>query len=53
VTLSAALVDAVLELAHALDDDTIGAVKAALVRPLSRADDGSLSCDFDIALRPA
>jgi catechol 1,2-dioxygenase len=36
-----------------LDDDTIGAVKAALVRPLSRAEDGSLSCDFDIALRPA
>jgi protocatechuate 3,4-dioxygenase beta subunit len=36
-----------------LDDDTIGAVKSALVRPLARGEDGSLSCDFDIALRRA
>jgi protocatechuate 3,4-dioxygenase beta subunit len=35
-----------------LDDDTIGAVKAALVRPVKREGD-HLTCDFDIALRPA
>jgi catechol 1,2-dioxygenase len=35
-----------------LENDTIGAVKPALVRPLAREDD-RLRCDFDIALRPA
>jgi protocatechuate 3,4-dioxygenase beta subunit len=35
-----------------LENDTIGAVKPALVRPLAR-EDGHLRCDFDIALRPA
>jgi len=35
-----------------LDDDTIGAVKPALVRPVKREGD-HLTCDFDIALRPA
>ena len=35
-----------------LEQDTIGAVKPALVRPLQRSD-GHLTCDFDIALRPA
>jgi catechol 1,2-dioxygenase len=34
-----------------LENDTIGAVKPALVRPLAR-EDGHLGCDFDIALRP-
>jgi protocatechuate 3,4-dioxygenase beta subunit len=34
-----------------LDDDTIGAVKAALVRPVEQHDD-HLTCDFDIVLRP-
>jgi protocatechuate 3,4-dioxygenase beta subunit len=34
-----------------LENDTIGAVKSALVRPLLR-ENGHLSCDFDIALRP-
>ena len=33
-----------------LENDTIGAVKAALVRPLEREGD-HLACDFDIALR--
>jgi protocatechuate 3,4-dioxygenase beta subunit len=47
-----------------LDDDTIGAVKAALVRPLERHEDAReiaergldapfATCDFDIRLRPA
>ena len=44
-----------------LDDDTIGAVKPALVRPLTRHEDGTqrglghpfYTCDFDIRLRPA
>ena len=46
-----------------LDDDTIGAVKPALVRPLERHDDAAeiearglgapfSTCDFDIRLRP-
>jgi protocatechuate 3,4-dioxygenase beta subunit len=35
-----------------LENDTIGAVKAALVRPVERRDD-HLECGFDIALRPA
>jgi len=35
-----------------LDDDTIGAVKPALVRPVERRGD-HLGCDFDIALAPA
>jgi protocatechuate 3,4-dioxygenase beta subunit len=34
-----------------LDDDTIGAVKPALVRPVHRRGD-RLECDFDIVLRP-
>ncbi|MGH2946603.1 MAG: dioxygenase [Solirubrobacteraceae bacterium] len=34
-----------------LENDTIGAVKPALVRPLERQGD-HLTCDFDIALRP-
>jgi protocatechuate 3,4-dioxygenase beta subunit len=34
-----------------LDDDTIGAVKPALVRPLER-EDGHLACRFDVVLRP-
>jgi protocatechuate 3,4-dioxygenase beta subunit len=34
-----------------LEHDTIGAVKPALVRPVSR-EDGHLACDFDIALGP-
>jgi protocatechuate 3,4-dioxygenase beta subunit len=34
-----------------LDDDTIGAVKSALVRPVEKHDD-HLTCDFDIALAP-
>jgi protocatechuate 3,4-dioxygenase beta subunit len=34
-----------------LENDTIGAVKPALVRPLER-EDGHLACRFDIALRP-
>jgi catechol 1,2-dioxygenase len=34
-----------------LENDTIGAVKAALVRPVQRHDD-HLTCDFDIALAP-
>ena len=39
-----------------LDNDTIGAVKPALVRPLVRHDDDGApfyTCDFDIRLRPA
>jgi protocatechuate 3,4-dioxygenase beta subunit len=35
-----------------LENDTIGAVKAALVRPLERHD-GFSTCDFDIRLRPS
>jgi protocatechuate 3,4-dioxygenase beta subunit len=35
-----------------LENDTIGAVKTALVRPVEREDD-HLACRFDIALRPA
>jgi protocatechuate 3,4-dioxygenase beta subunit len=35
-----------------LDNDTIGAVKAALVRPVQREGD-HLTCEFDIVLRPA
>jgi protocatechuate 3,4-dioxygenase beta subunit len=35
-----------------LENDTIGAVKAALVRPVEREGD-HLACDFDIVLRPA
>ena len=35
-----------------LEDDTIGAVKAALVRPVEREDD-HLACRFDVVLRPA
>jgi protocatechuate 3,4-dioxygenase beta subunit len=35
-----------------LENDTIGAVKTALVRPVKREGD-HLTCDFDIALRPA
>ena len=35
-----------------LENDTIGAVKPALVRPLRRAGE-RFACDFDIALRPA
>jgi protocatechuate 3,4-dioxygenase beta subunit len=35
-----------------LENDTIGAVKPVLIRPLERHD-GHLTCDFDIALRPA
>jgi protocatechuate 3,4-dioxygenase beta subunit len=35
-----------------LDNDTIGAVKAALVRPVQREGD-HLTCVFDIVLRPA
>jgi protocatechuate 3,4-dioxygenase beta subunit len=34
-----------------LENDTIGAVKSALVRPLEREDE-HLACEFDIALRP-
>ena len=34
-----------------LENDTIGAVKSALVRPLEKRD-GHFSCDFDIALAP-
>ena len=34
-----------------LENDTIGAVKSSLVRPLEREDD-HLACRFDIALRP-
>jgi protocatechuate 3,4-dioxygenase beta subunit len=34
-----------------LENDTIGAVKSALVRPLAPRDD-HFTCDFDIALRP-
>lgn len=44
-----------------LEDDTIGAVKPELVRPLTRREDGSelgldrpfYTCEFDIKLRPA
>jgi protocatechuate 3,4-dioxygenase beta subunit len=47
-----------------LDNDTIGAVKSDLVRPLSKHDDGEetarrgldapfYTCDFDITLKPA
>ncbi len=47
-----------------LDDDTIGAVKPALVRPLQRHEDDQaqaergldapfLTCEFDVTLRPA
>jgi protocatechuate 3,4-dioxygenase beta subunit len=35
-----------------LENDTIGAVKPALVRPLSRREDGTYTCDFDVVLRP-
>ena len=35
-----------------LDNDTIGAVKPALVRPVEKEDD-HLTCDFDITLAPA
>jgi protocatechuate 3,4-dioxygenase beta subunit len=35
-----------------LENDTIGAVKPALVRPVARHDD-HLTCDFDISLAPA
>jgi protocatechuate 3,4-dioxygenase beta subunit len=35
-----------------LENDTIGAVKSALVRPLERRN-GRLECAFDIVLRPA
>jgi catechol 1,2-dioxygenase len=35
-----------------LENDTIGAVKSALVRPIERQD-GVATCDFDIRLRPA
>jgi protocatechuate 3,4-dioxygenase beta subunit len=35
-----------------LENDTIGAVKAALVRPVEKHED-HLTCDFDIVLRPA
>jgi protocatechuate 3,4-dioxygenase beta subunit len=35
-----------------LENDTIGAVKPALVRPVLKRDDGTCTCDFDIALRP-
>jgi catechol 1,2-dioxygenase len=35
-----------------LDNDTIGAVKPALVRPVEKAGD-HLTCDFDITLAPA
>ena len=35
-----------------LENDTIGAVKPALVRPVEKHDD-HLTCDFDIALAPA
>jgi protocatechuate 3,4-dioxygenase beta subunit len=35
-----------------LENDTIGAVKAALVRPVER-DGDRLTCSFDIVLRPA
>jgi catechol 1,2-dioxygenase len=34
-----------------LENDTIGAVKAALVRPLEREGD-HLACEFDVTLRP-
>ena len=34
-----------------LENDTIGAVKSALVRPLEKRD-GHFTCEFDIALRP-
>ena len=34
-----------------LENDTIGAVKPALVRPVEKHDD-HLTCDFDIALAP-
>ncbi|HEX4759312.1 MAG TPA: dioxygenase [Thermoleophilaceae bacterium] len=36
-----------------LDDDTIGAVKDSLVRSPDRRDDGALTTDFEIKLRPA
>jgi catechol 1,2-dioxygenase len=44
-----------------LENDTIGAVKPALVRPLTRHEDGGerglerpfYTCEFDITLRPA
>ena len=36
-----------------LDNDTIGAVKEALVRPLERHEDGHCTCTFDIRLRPS
>ena len=36
-----------------LENDTIGAVKPALVRPLAKHEDGtSFTCHFDIVLRP-
>jgi protocatechuate 3,4-dioxygenase beta subunit len=35
-----------------LENDTIGAVKPALIRPLER-EDGHLACRFDVVLRPA
>jgi protocatechuate 3,4-dioxygenase beta subunit len=35
-----------------LENDTIGAVKSALVRPVSE-ENGHLACAFDVALRPA
>ena len=35
-----------------LENDTIGAVKPALVRPVERRGE-HLGCDFDIALAPA
>jgi protocatechuate 3,4-dioxygenase beta subunit len=34
-----------------LEDDTIGAVKDELVRPLERQEDGHYTCTFDIRLR--
>jgi hypothetical protein len=34
-----------------LENDTIGAVKPALVRPVER-ENGNLTCRFDIALAP-
>jgi protocatechuate 3,4-dioxygenase beta subunit len=36
-----------------LDNDTIGAVKDSLVRAPDRRDDGALTTDFEIKLRPA
>lgn len=35
-----------------LENDTIGAVKPVLIRPLER-EDGHLACTFDVVLRPA